>query len=136
MRFAVAVLLCLNAAAVSLALADPAATPPADTTAAAPAAAASPANATAPATRAPAATTATVPAKPPLDPDEKLLISEGYKLEMRNGKKVFCRREQVLGSRLGEEKHCATLEQLKVLQQESKEAVDKIQRTQKNPQGG
>jgi hypothetical protein len=132
MRFAVGVLLCFNAGAVSLALADPVATPPA----AAPAAAASSASATAPAAVAPAAATATVPAKPALNPDEKLLISRGYKLEMHGGQKLFCRREQVLGSRLGEQKHCGTADQLKVNQQESRDATEKIQRTEKNPQGG
>jgi hypothetical protein len=132
MRFAVGVLLCLNAGAASLALADPVATPPA----AAPAAASSPASATAPVTSAPAATTATVPAKPTLSADEKLLLSRGYKLEMHGGQKLFCRREEVLGSRLGEQKHCGTVEQLKVSQQESQEATEKIQRSQKNPQGG
>jgi len=59
----------------------------------------------------------------------------GYKPEMRNGEKVFCRREQTLGSRLGATKHCATAEELKVSQQETHDVMDKIQRTQKNPQG-
>jgi hypothetical protein len=131
MRFEVGVLVCLTAGAVSLALADPLAPPPA----AAPAAAASPASATAPAASAPAAITTTDPAKPALNPDEKLLLSRGYKLEMHGGQKLFCRREQVLGSRLGEQKHCGTVDQLKVSQQESQEATEKIQRNQKNPQG-
>ena len=55
---------------------------------------------------------------------------------MHNGEKVFCRREQTLGSRLGEAKHCATAKQLKVSQQETHDVIEKIQRTQKNPAGG
>ncbi len=55
---------------------------------------------------------------------------------MHNGEKVFCRREQTLGSRLGEAKHCATAAQLKVSQQETHDVIEKIQRTQKNPAGG
>ncbi len=63
-------------------------------------------------------------------------MAEGYKPEMRNGEKVFCRREQTLGSRLSEAKHCATAEQLKISQQETHDVIEKIQRTQKNPAGG
>jgi len=80
-------------------------------------------------------TVAPAVAKPAIDPDEKRLISQGYKPEMRDGQKVFCRREQTLGSRLGEARHCATAEQLKVSHQETHDVMDKIQRTQKNPQG-
>jgi len=54
---------------------------------------------------------------------------------MHNGQKVFCRHDPILGSRLGEAKHCATAEQLKVSQQETHDMIDKVQRTQKNPQG-
>lgn len=131
MRLAVGVLFCLNVGALSLALADPAATPSAEVTAA-PAAAPAPAAAAA---NAAAATPATAPAKPAIDPDEKRFISQGYRLEMHNGEKVFCRREPVTGTRLGEAKHCSTLGQLKLLEQESKDVTEKIQRTQKNPQG-
>ena len=141
MRFAVRVLACVGAGAVSLALADPSTTASETTTA--PAAATAPAaTATTPgaqASPAPSATAtsaATAPAKPAIDPEEKRLIAEGYRPEMHNGEKVFCRREQTLGSRLGEAKHCATAEQLKVSQQETHDVIEKIQRTQKNPAGG
>jgi hypothetical protein len=49
--------------------------------------------------------------KPELTHDEQLLVSKGYKLEIRNGQKIFCRREEVLGSRLGEKKVCGTASQ-------------------------
>ncbi len=141
MRFAVRVLACVGAGAVSLALADPSTTASETTTAPA-AATARAATATTPgaqASPAPSATAtsaATAPAKPAIDPEEKRLIAEGYRPEMHNGEKVFCRREQTLGSRLGEAKHCATAEQLKVSQQETHDVIEKIQRTQKNPAGG
>jgi len=138
MRFAVRVLACVSAGAISLALADPSTTAPDSTTARAaattpaatattPDAQASPASA--------AAATATAPVKPAVDPEERRLIGMGYKPEMRHGEKVFCRREQTLGSRLGEAKHCATAEQLKISQQETHDVIEKIQRTQKNPAG-
>ena len=141
MRFAVRVLACVGAGAVSLALADPSTTASETTTAPA-AATARAATATTPgaqASPAPSATAtsaATAPAKPAIDPEEKRLIAEGYRPEMHNGEKVFCRREQTLGSRLGEAKHCATAEQLKVSQQETHDVIEKVQRTQKNPAGG
>ncbi len=134
MRFAVGVLLCLNAGAVSLALADPPATPQTTSTAA-PAAAASADAAATPAASAPAAAAET-PAKATVEAFEKQLLSQGYKPEMRHGVKFYCRREPMLGSRLNEAKHCGTIEELKVSVQETREAVEKIQRSQKNPQGG
>jgi hypothetical protein len=54
---------------------------------------------------------------------------------MRNGQKVFCRREQVLGSRLGEAKHCATIEQLKVSERESRTFTEEAQRHRITPEG-
>jgi hypothetical protein len=123
MRIAVGLLACLGAGALPSAFADPPAEPaPAATAAATVEAATLP--------------PATKPAAPQIDPDEKRIISEGYKPEMRHGVKMFCRREQVLGSRLGEEKRCATLEQLKVSEQESKDLGRRLQQVQKNPQGG
>jgi hypothetical protein len=141
MRFAVRVLAGVGAGAVSLALADPSTTAP-DTTTAPAAATAPAATATTPgaqASPAPSATAtsaATAPAKPAIDPEEKRLIAMGYKPEMRNGEKVFCRHEQTLGSRLAEAKYCASAEQLKISQQENQDVIEKIQRTQKNPSGG
>ena len=132
MRFAVRVLACVSAGAISLALADPSTTAPDSTTARA-AATTPAATATTPDAQASPASAAT--AKPAVDPEERRLIGMGYKPEMRHGEKVFCRREQTLGSRLGEAKHCATAEQLKISQQETHDVIEKIQRTQKNPAG-
>ncbi len=137
MRFVVGVLACVGAGVLTVAVADP---PPPEQ----PARAASSSSTPAPAAQAPSAAQSTAAqsapvapalAKPVIDPEERRLIAQGYKPEMRNGEKVFCRREQTLGSRLGEAKHCATAEQLKVSHQETHDVMDKIQRTQKNPQG-
>lgn len=121
MRF-VGTLALLGAAAISLALADPSTTAPASPekpadTQAAPAAAA--------AGTTPAAAT---PAKPALDPEEKRLLAQGYKPEIRNGVKVYCKLEEELGTRLGRIKHCGTPAQLKAQQTDNRETLQKMQR--------
>lgn len=45
-----------------------------------------------------------------LTPGEKNLVRQGYRLEVRNGQKLFCRSEGTLGSRLHEHKVCGTEE--------------------------
>ena len=50
--------------------------------------------------------------KPELTHDEQLLVSRGYKVQVVNGEKIFCRREQQIGSRLNEVKRCGTASQL------------------------
>jgi hypothetical protein len=50
--------------------------------------------------------------KPELTPDEQHLVSRGYKLEMRNGEKWFCRSDLTLGSRLSHTKTCGTASML------------------------
>jgi Spy/CpxP family protein refolding chaperone len=37
----------------------------------------------------------------------------------------------VLGSRIGEQKHCGTVDQLKVTQEQSQDVTEKVQRSQK-----
>ena len=80
-------------------------------------------------------TTASVAAsaKTALDADEKRLIAEGYKPEMRGGTKVYCKRAQVLGSRLGSPERCGTAEELKATTQMSREVTDRSQRVGTNP---
>jgi hypothetical protein len=146
MRFVVRVLaLIIGSGAVTQAFADPAAptqqapapasasTPPA--TAAAPASVAAPTAAMAPASSAPPTASAATPAKPAIDADEKRLLAEGYKPEMRGGTKVYCKREPVLGSRLGAPEHCGTAEQLRATTQMSREATEMTQRQGINPTG-
>jgi hypothetical protein len=67
-----------------------------------------------------------------LTEDEKRLISRGYRLEVKNGQKTFCRREVVLGSHF-EKKVCGTAEQLAESQQTSREVIENTQLHRTNP---
>jgi hypothetical protein len=64
--------------------------------------------------------------KPEMTPDEKELLSRGYKLEMRHGEKYFCRREQQLGSRF-EIKSCDTAQSIQAHRLDSQETVREIE---------
>ena len=139
MRFVVVVLACacMAVGGISVARADPPTTPSAATPApATPAAAAAPA--------APAPTTAvgatpqaaSAVATPAIDPEEKRLLAQGYRIQMRNGEKVFCRTEEVTGSSLAQRLTCGTAAQLKVAQQLSKEALERAQRNGANKMPG
>jgi hypothetical protein len=66
--------------------------------------------------------------KPELTSDEQQLIKSGYKLEVRHGENWFCRREQVLGSRLGDKKVCGTAS---MLFQTRKQQQDELRGSQK-----
>jgi hypothetical protein len=95
----------------------------------------------APATQAPAAPgkdakqTVIVEGSPEYDALEKHFVSEGYKMEMRGGQKVLCRREEELGSRLGGKKVCASATELMMAERESQRSLDKSQMGQNNPSG-
>jgi len=140
MRFAVRVLACLGAGAVSLALADPSTTAP-DTTTAPAAATAPAATATTPGAQASpapsaAATSAATPAvKPAVDPEEKRLIAMGYRPVMRHGEKVFCRLADETGSRVSIKKECGTAKELEAAWTQTREEVERQQRNQMNPVG-
>jgi hypothetical protein len=137
MRFAVGLLACLGAGALTSALADPQveaqSAPPQTSAAAAPAPAApavsSAASGAAPANAAPAAPAAKVE----LDKDTQHFLAEGYKPEMRGGEQLYCRKETALGSRLAPVKNCGTIEQLKLAEQKTKAGVYDAQRQQINP---
>jgi hypothetical protein len=70
---------------------------------------------------------------PDIDSLEKHFLSEGYKLEMHNGEKYFCRREEELGSHLGGQKACSTAEQLQATEREAKSAFIRGQMQQVSP---
>jgi hypothetical protein len=133
MRLVVCTLGVLGASAISLALADPPATP-----AAAPAATRAPATspaapAAASSTSAPAAAKDTSASE--VDNLDKHFLSEGYKIEMHGGTKLFCRREEELGSRLGGQKVCSTAQQLQATEREAQAAYQRGQSQQNNPSG-
>jgi hypothetical protein len=54
---------------------------------------------------------------------------------MHNGEKLFCRREEQLGSRLGGQKVCSTALQLDVTERQALHSVDKNMMQQNNPSG-
>ena len=115
----IAALAVLGVCAVSVALADP---PPA------------PAAATAtPATTAPAAAAASANAAQAAE--DKRLLAAGYKPEMRNGTKVWCRNEGETGSHLGGHKVCDTAERINQVTHDDKESIEQAQRRQINPNG-
>ena len=66
---------------------------------------------------------------------EKHFLAEGYKMEMRHGEKVFCRREEMLGSRLNAQKVCSTAEQLTRTETEAQASVTRSMMQQSNPTG-
>jgi len=140
MRLVVGVLACLSVGAISPALADPTADSAVTQTSPAPAAAtpavAAPAAAPAPAAQpaaasAPSADHATVEVDAAqMDRLEKHFLSEGYKVEMHNGEKLFCRREEQSGSRLGGKKQCSTAQQLEFTENDSRRQVERAQHNQ------
>jgi hypothetical protein len=130
MRFAAAVLACLGIGSASGALADPPSSP-AEQSAVAEPAAATPTSATEAATaKAPVTAPQTASAaKPAVDPEEQRLMAQGYRPKMRHGHKVFCRTEPELGSRLGGQEICATVEELKARQTAVREELEREQRS-------
>jgi hypothetical protein len=52
------------------------------------------------------------PEKAPPSPQERALLAAGYKIKTRNGEKVFCRVQPVLGSRLDTQTICGTADQI------------------------
>jgi hypothetical protein len=136
MRLAVGLLASLSLIGLSQAFAtdppSPAATPPATPSAAPPTTAPS-TSTPAPATSAPQASTTTpaaqpaAPAKPELTTaQEKNLISQGYKVETRNGEKYFCKNEAALGTRFTH-KHCRSADQILADTQDSKDVTRQVQ---------
>src|ERR1700704_3828169 len=142
MRFVVGALACMAVGGISLALADPSTTASPPSPPSAPSAPSAPAAAAPTAQAAPATPASTTPAPaahaasaaapaqdnkpavivqgtPEFDTVQKHFLAEGYKLEMRNGEKVFCRREEQLGSRLGGQKVCSTALQLMVTERQA-----------------
>jgi hypothetical protein len=130
MRFVFGLLAC---AAMNIALADDPPAPPANApaaTAQAPASTAQP-TAAAPSAAQPAADAAAAQA----DAQEKHFVSEGYSVEMHHGNKMFCRREDQLGSRLGAKKYCSTGEQLAETERQAQRSMDPATWQKSNPSG-
>ena len=131
-----AVLALLSTCGASVAHADPPAAQDAAPPAAAPAisATSAPAASTpaaAPNTAAASATAAAATAAPAEEADaalEKRLTNSGYKPRMRNGTKVWCKRQDELGSRLGAQEVCATPDEWRRTFRANQEVVEHIQK--------
>jgi hypothetical protein len=132
MRITVVLLVSLGIAAGTAVMADdPPATAQASSTAA-PSAPPATAPAAAAASQAPKTT---VVVEGQEDVLEKHFLAEGYKEEMHNGEKYFCRREESTGSRLGARKVCGTTQQLEATEHEAKAAYQRGVMQQSNPKG-
>jgi hypothetical protein len=64
--------------------------------------------------------------KPELTPQDKELLSRGYKLEMRHGEKYFCIKETPIESRFPV-KNCGTAQSIEAQRASSQEALRAIQ---------
>ena len=134
MRLIVGLLTCCCAFTVSQAFADE---PPAQTSSAVQPAQTAPASAATPASTASSAQTASasksvVSAEAIDDATDKRLRSQGYKPEVRNGIKIYCRKETAIGSHF-ESKVCATPEQLAQASKDSQDALYKSQINRAGP---
>jgi hypothetical protein len=123
-RLLVGVLALLGAGALSVAIADPPAAPAAAAPTATPNAAAAQAAKPA-ASETPDAAQAA---------EEKRLLAAGYKPEMRNGTKYWCRSEQEQNSRFTH-KVCGTADQIKLYARDGAESTSAAQLKQVNPTG-
>jgi hypothetical protein len=131
MRLIAGLLTCCCAFTVSQSFADE---PPAQTSSAvqpAQTSPAAPASAATPASSASSAQTASA-SKPAASADatddatDKRLRSQGYKPEVRNGTKIYCRKETEMGSRFPS-KVCGTPEQLSAANKDGQDALNKVQ---------
>jgi hypothetical protein len=144
MRPAVATLAILTATGLSLAFADPQATPVAPESRSTTAQSSTAEDSTGQNSAAhtvPATTAATAPETPAATPakstpsasgerlQEQLLRSQGYKLSMVNGEEKYCRREIPLGSHLPTVLHCVTVAEAEAMAREGRETTERIQRS-------
>jgi hypothetical protein len=133
MRFVVGMLACLGVGAVTVALADPPADPAQSTsTSASTPATSTPAASSAATSTAAAATTHTTSLKEEFTPEENHFVQEGFHAEMHRGTKVFCRYEDVSGSRVVRQKMCGTVQELKATEESSQAAAAQAARMQQN----
>ncbi|HEY2809371.1 MAG TPA: hypothetical protein VGI91_11315 [Steroidobacteraceae bacterium] len=111
----------------------PAATPAAAATASAPATAPAAPAASAAVSAAPAAAAAA--AAPETSMMDKKMISRGYKPAMAGNDRVYCRKEDQIGTHLPPKKVCLTAQQAEQAEHDAKEITEQMQRTNK-PVGG
>jgi len=75
--------------------------------------------------------------QPSAEVDDRILRAKGYQVKLIKGEKYYCRREDVLGTRLQGALQCTTAEELRRRQERSRETLDQAQRNfSKMPDGG
>jgi hypothetical protein len=127
---------------VSVCYAGSDAPPPAPAADTAPPAPSAPAQDPPPANKAPAqASTVTAQTPSAQHPtsqfDDHNLRAKGYQVKMINGERYYCRREEVLGTRLQGALQCTEAEELRRRQERSRETAEETQRNfSKMPDGG
>lgn len=129
-RPVVVVLALLGAGTVSVALGDPQAAADTPPSAAAPATSATSTAAVTPPSDAAASAKASSTAQAAADNEalEKRLTNSGYKSKMRNGTRVWCKKQDELGSRLGAQEVCATPDEWRQTFRANQEVVEHIQK--------
>jgi LPS O-antigen subunit length determinant protein (WzzB/FepE family) len=60
---------------------------------------------------------------------DKFLRAKGYTPRMIDGKKYYCRGDDVLGTRLQHAQQCAPADQLSIQQRQARQGVEEFQRT-------
>ena len=134
MRLSLGVLVCLGISALCAACADKptkassAAAAPPPVLASAPAAPAATPSA-APVTAAASAAPVAEAAKMTDAEQDRHFRSLGYSMKMHDGEKLWCRHEEVLGSRVGGKLVCSTPEQIRLAEQQSKDTTESVQRS-------
>jgi len=135
-RSIAAMLTLLGAGLLPVALADPPADPGVTAPAAATAAPAATSTSSSPAAAASSTAVASSSPAPTAAASvgesdaalEKRLTNSGYKSRMRNGQKVWCKREGELGSRLGGQEVCGTPDELRLNVQQQQDNVRSVQK--------
>ena len=135
MRLVVAMLTCFGVGPIALADTPILTPPPAAASSLTPPSPAVPESVPAPAAPTASGTGESPKAAATPDHREQLLMARGYRAEMLNGEKVYCKTEQVLGSRIAVKKVCGTVEALQTREQLSKDAAERAQQHQLNPTG-
>ena len=137
MRVVSILMACLACGALATAMAQTtsttAATPAPATTASTPVTA--PPASAAPAATSAAPATAASAAAPDTSMMDKKMISRGYKPAMAGNERVYCRKEDQIGTHLPQKKVCLTAQQAEQAEHDAKEVTEQMQRTNK-PVGG
>ncbi|HSN73199.1 MAG TPA: hypothetical protein VLT59_16915 [Steroidobacteraceae bacterium] len=63
----------------------------------------------------------------------KEAIDAGYELRYRDGERVYCKREQVFGTRVRERTVCLTAEEIQALRDDARDYMDEASRRQLPP---